>query len=403
MGSEAGGIEGRLSIELILDDGRVSDVLVSSSRPLRMPHIFKGKSVEHLLDTLPLLYSVCGTAQACAAVAACEQALGLSVTPACRQGRELLIHFETAKEHIWRIFQDWPRLLGTEPVIPVIALVTNLMGRLRQSLYPLSRTLTPALEPDKAGLDEAKAVIVELQLLLEQELFPQGLGRWLEIDDEARLRAWAAAEDNPAVGLLRHVHEQGWEALGANDIQALPLIDGVALDQSLSSKQADEMIAQPLWNGEAYETTPYTRMTSHPLLQSLVGAYGNGLYPRLVARMVELAETPGRLLELIDEIKWDGKGTGIDPKLKQGVGVAQVEAARGRLVHRVELEGDLVRRYQILAPTEWNFHPQGVLVQALKGLSASSEDELHHQAALLINAIDPCVAYDLNVRPAANH
>jgi len=66
-------------------------------------------------------------------------------------------------------------------------------------------------------------------------------------------------------------------------------------------------------------------------------------------------------------------------------------------VHRVELEHNGVRRYQILAPTEWNFHPAGAAAQGLMQLPAEDAYVLHRLATLLINAVDPCVGYDLIV------
>ena len=97
-----------------------------------------------------------------------------------------------------------------------------------------------------------------------------------------------------------------------------------------------------------------------------------------------------------EELKTDVNSRG----LAVGIGISQVEAARGRLVHRVELERALVRSYRILAPTEWNFHPRGVLVQGLTGLQARTQAELNRRAASLINAIDPCVGYQLRIIPA---
>jgi Ni,Fe-hydrogenase I large subunit len=66
-------------------------------------------------------------------------------------------------------------------------------------------------------------------------------------------------------------------------------------------------------------------------------------------------------------------------------------------VHRVELEHDCVRRYQILAPTEWNFHPDGVAARGLKTLTAPDAVSLRRQAAMLISAVDPCVGYELTL------
>ncbi len=94
----------------------------------------------------------------------------------------------------------------------------------------------------------------------------------------------------------------------------------------------------------------------------MVAEYRSGLLARYTARLVELAGIPGRLREAINE----STGNVVESGLPEGQGIAQVEAARGRLVHRVVLESGRITRYQILAPTEWNFHPDGVLVQGLK-------------------------------------
>jgi len=77
-------------------------------------------------------------------------------------------------------------------------------------------------------------------------------------------------------------------------------------------------------------------------------------------------------------------------------GLAQIEAARGRLMHRVKLAGDTISDYAILAPTEWNFHPAGLAAQALASATAPDPKNRELQARLLINAIDPCVAYELH-------
>jgi hypothetical protein len=57
----------------------------------------------------------------------------------------------------------------------------------------------------------------------------------------------------------------------------------------------------------------------------------------------------------------------------------------------------MVERYRILAPTEWNFHPQGPLIQGLRGADAHMGETLDKNAGLLISALDPCVGYELNI------
>lgn len=68
------------------------------------------------------------------------------------------------------------------------------------------------------------------------------------------------------------------------------------------------------------------------------------------------------------------------------------------LLHRVEIEKDKVRRFQILAPTEWNFHPRGALFQGLVGLSATDERLLHSKAEMMVMALDPCIGYELRIK-----
>ena len=70
---------------------------------------------------------------------------------------------------------------------------------------------------------------------------------------------------------------------------------------------------------------------------------------------------------------------------------------RGRLAHAVQIEDGHVSRYRILAPTEWNFHPEGAAARALCALTGEDETDLAGQAKLLVDAIDPCVGYELRI------
>jgi Ni,Fe-hydrogenase III large subunit len=77
----------------------------------------------------------------------------------------------------------------------------------------------------------------------------------------------------------------------------------------------------------------------------------------------------------------------------------QVEAARGSLRHVVQLNAQgLVKNYEILAPTDLTFASQGVVSEGLQALmQTASSSELVSQARLWIAALDPCVAYDLEL------
>ena len=86
--------------------------------------------------------------------------------------------------------------------------------------------------------------------------------------------------------------------------------------------------------------------------------------------------------------------------LGKGVGIAWVETARGLLMHRVASDGSRIIDYRTIAPTEWNFHANGALVQGLRGMPAASGAVARSKAEWLVQSLDPCVAYEIRVQQA---
>lgn len=112
---------------------------------------------------------------------------------------------------------------------------------------------------------------------------------------------------------------------------------------------------------------------------------------RLAARLIELITLPDEMTEVLSAI--EPAACDRDAIAGDGTGLAQIDMARGRLIHRVELVQGRVARYQVVAPTEWNFHPAGPLARGLIGLPSTDAETLADQARWLVVALDPCVAY----------
>ncbi len=142
----------------------------------------------------------------------------------------------------------------------------------------------------------------------------------------------------------------------------------------------------PLWRGAAAETGAFARAA---------GETGTGVRARVLARAEELQRhLDGRPTLL---------GLASGATLAPGVGRSTVETARGLLMHEVELAGDVVERYVVVAPTEWNFHPGGMLDRCLSATEGVvdrvaegyPEDQARRRAAQWILAMDPCVAWTI--------
>lgn len=328
---------------------------------------------------------------------AIERAQRLVPTAAVAVAREMLVWLETAREHLWRIMIDWPALLQESSAKQRLGPLMQLLPDARRGLFADAGAFSPdaALLLDKALIAQ---VLKTLELALEREVFGCSASQWLSMTDPDAIEAWVDRGHTTAARLLRRLREKGWANMGTADVAALPALDEVVLAQYFQADDATEFIAQPTWLGQVYETTALTRQLDWPPIANMLAANGNGLMTRLLARLSELARLPADLQRRFDELD-RAADTRIEtaPAAADGSGLAQVEAARGRLIHRVELQRGLVRRYQILAPTEWNFHPRGVLAQGFKTLRADDPGDLRWLCSLLINAVDPCVGYDLRI------
>ena len=378
-------IEGNLQIDLYPSEGRVE---IHSTRPTTAAaQVFAGRTAGEALTLLPGLFSVCGTAQACAGARACEQALGLNASPATESVRNALVHMETAREHLWRILLDWPGFLGEQPDRRAMAEASALHQTFRRTISTGNDLFLPGASADRSNTMAAPAVVTKLGRLLEQTVFAMPAEVWITLEDEADLTEWAAEGQSVAARLCDLVLRSGWSGLGRSNIAPLPELGA----EPLRARMAEPgFIAAPTWDSLPWETGPLARQANRRLIRDLAERHSNGLVTRLAARLLELALLPSQI----------ARQAGPEPSSAEhqpGIGLAQVEAARGRLVHAVELVEKTIASYLILAPTEWNFHPAGAVAQGLAILDNSDRETLRRQATLLINAVDPCVEYRLEI------
>jgi coenzyme F420-reducing hydrogenase alpha subunit len=135
-------------------------------------------------------------------------------------------------------------------------------------------------------------------------------------------------------------------------------------------------------------------MREQPPVAACAAAYGNGAATRIVARMAEVAR-------LLAELRGDADGEA-SPRVQSvplaaHLGLSAVETGRGLLLHRARVHDDLVVDYEIVAPTEWNFHPDGALARGLQGLEAGDAGGLARAARLAVHTLDPCVEFRVEV------
>ncbi|MDD5755522.1 MAG: nickel-dependent hydrogenase large subunit [Methylococcales bacterium] len=359
---------GKLRITLSCDNGKVLNVEIESTRPLHTSRLFIGKTPEQTLKILPLLFNVCGVAQSFAAF----QALGIAQNSAETAARNLLLNTEIVREHCWWL------LINTDKarLAPFLKYVADFKKALFASGDAFS--LNSKLEINPKQLD---GLIVQLETDLDA-LFLNQRQHFLDTKNEDDLRIWL--NDNASIPalLLRDLLANNQQILGRCALRLLPTLTDSDLLTTFNSQT-------PTWQNESYETSCLNRQQTQPLIANLLEKYGNGLITRLVSRLFELANLPNVLRQNFIDIQTPSNPT------KNEMGVAQIQASRGLLIHKVELKNGVIENYQIVAPTEWNFQPNGIAALSLQSLCVHNETLLRQHAAVLINAIDPCVGFEL--------
>jgi hydrogenase large subunit len=114
-----------------------------------------------------------------------------------------------------------------------------------------------------------------------------------------------------------------------------------------------------------------------PLIKDAHRRYGDSLFSRILARSCEGLQLLYHSLDLLKEIDLN-EPSFIEPKISikkiTGSGIGSVEAARGSLIHKVELEEGTIKSYEIVTPTQWNLsngdrENLGISQKAMIGLS----------------------------------
>lgn len=391
-------LSGRLKIELARTrtaEGRVCRI--TSTRPVMASTLFVGRTPATTATLMSLLFAVCGKAQSYAAAMALEQATGMIITPEQWTRRRIIVAIETIREHLWRMLLDWPLALD-EPadhasMAELLAQTKALYGALdpHGQLFQLGTT-NPACDRDAVC-----QLLDDLDHWLAARVFGVSIARWLErVQDAADFAHWCATTATSAARLLHALSVSGEASVGQSTVAALPEMADAELIARCAAPDHADFIAHPTWGGCPRETSPFSRRADTALIQALIAQHGRGLLPRLAAPLLDVAMLH---TEIRAERSEEGKAAPELVAVMPGVGVGRIAAARGLLIHLAGVAHGRVTNYRILAPTEWNFHPQGVVAQGLTTLENAEAATLRRRAELLIMATDPCVAYDLTLSP----
>ena len=374
-------LEGELIVKLGWDGQHVHNVDVRSTRPLVAARVLTGKTAADAAATVPLLYSICGGAQGAAAACALAAA-GAAGFERANGSRDTGIVVESLQEGFWHLLIGWPNAMGSDPqVTPVTA-----------ARYLIATSTRKSDGTDLLGdADAMRALSTRLSDIATRAVFGIAPALWLDMPDVAALAAWSARGTTAPARLLAHMlATTALHRHGGTELMPAPSRDAL-LQVVVPAMRDDPAFARtPTWAGRPVESSALTRMRKHPLVVALDAIYGHAAVTRVVARMAEIGVLLAELAGARPVAPAYSRTQSVT--LGHGDGLGAVETARGLLLHRVRVHEECVVDYQIVAPTEWNFHPDGALVRGLTGLTSTDQADLLRRARLDVHTLDPCVA-----------
>lgn len=394
MSGAGGSVEGGLRIQIAVEDEIITAVVLTSTRPVSACSILVGRRLAEAMTLLPRLFSLCGAAQAVAGLQAAESALGLRVTPAQTAARQMLVVAEALEQTLWRILWDGPSRIGGNPDLACWKRLRQVLLSPRRLLFPDpvwthvgGARLTPNRSELSVALDEIVNGVREAVLGPSMDDGP--------LADRPRFERWLRAAETSAAKTLRFTRDRGLADFGRSAVEPLPEFDPARFEQPLANDADYSFCARPNLAGRVGETGALARGWNHPLIAALRADYGNGLLVRLTARLVECESLIAELREQASRLDDENPApAATEPASGSGLGV--VECARGRLVHWLAMTEGRVSAYRILAPTEWNFHPEGPLAHGLTGARGGPGTNIRQAIELFVTALDPCVAFEVD-------
>jgi hydrogenase large subunit len=406
-------IEGEATLDFEFREGVVSHVDISFASTRGIEEILKGKYITDALIINPRVCGICGHAHLQATVKAIEDCFELIKIPKnAKIIRELTLNFELIQNHFKWFYLTLLPLLGERQKLILASKISSVVAKAIAVLggqYPHNSYAIPGGvvgKPTNVDLLEIKNILKESISWFEQNLVKADTKELINCDKTERI----LERDGDLPQLLRRLTEMGWHERGKSFDRfivfgeslyfkrgksiATKLQPNISESYIKTSPNINSFAKNATYKNRYYEVGPLSRamMLKTPLIKDAHRRYGDSLFSRIIARVCESLQLLYHSLEIIDDIDLN-EPTYIEPITPtfelSGKGVGAVEAARGSLVHKVEVEKGIIKSYEIITPTQWNLSngTKASLATAQKAMIGSTS---RSEAEFVFKSFDVC-------------
>ncbi len=299
----------------------------------------------HFLDALvinPRICGICGHSHLLATAKAIENALELKVTKKAEILRNITTGLEIIQNHIkWFYLTLYPTqikdnsfILKSLNIVKSISKIIALIG----GQFPHNSYIIPGgVTCDLTNLEIIK--IENMLKTLREKIF-------LEIIDE---------EGNSRD--LEKFFENIPKDIGKSLNRFLVLGDNLYFKKNgelsfVKETETNSLFKNVLYKNKFYEVGPLARNLNNNLVKKIYDVYQDSIYTRIFARLYEIVLVINYLLEILKEFDISEKNF-IEYNKTFGKGYSVIEAPRGSLIHKIEIENEKITSYEIIVPTQF--------------------------------------------------
>lgn len=413
-------IEGCGGLTVTVTDDEVSDVKLRYQDFRRFyPSVAKGRDLNGIPQMMSRICGTCSVSHLLASIQAIEKSQGIEVTEQTKVLRRLAYDGLILRDHPLHLyFFVLPDMLGVDSIFDVSDDPDDFGYILLHDSFimkQLGTDISTAIMG--APVHAPNHVIGGLSPLPDPSKFPEFIER-LEAVRPLVIRGVKAFFD------WKVDFNRDYQFMCIRDDKRFNFLEGNLIDNNKKKRPQEDYFDKVVTRytneysqTEGYELTDEKREYTvgaiarlnnnldqlHPRtkkdLEEYLGFFpSNNIYDNNLAQMIETLHCVDEAIDIMKEIKIKPEKP-VEFTPHAGRGVCLLEAPRGILCHTVDVgENGKVADYWVSAPSAPN---QKSMEEDMKQLFTEqyhnlSEDELKHQAEMIIRAYDPCISCSTN-------
>jgi len=398
-------IEGEAKLHFSFEDEKIDFVDIEFLTARNIENILKGKPAQDALVINPRVCGICGHAHLIATVKALESCYkDIKISKKAEIIRELTLTFELIQNHFKWFYLTMRPLMGEDQEILKATYPSQLIAKaiaVFGGQYPhTSYAIVGGVVCDITDMDiiKIKHYIDETVKFFEQNVVKADTKDFLVCDNIEKI----FKKNGDLPDILKEIkkkkylhHGKTYDrfiAFGENSYfnsgksNKTILTKKISLDYVKEYENEHSLAKNVTYKDKYFAVGPLARamINKVPLVKDSHRRFGDNIFSRIIARVCEIPQLLNHSLELIEQLDLN-EPSYIEPSIDishlSGSGQSAVEAARGSLIHKVELENGIIKNYEIITPTQWNLgtgtkENPGVSQKAMIGLQDVKTAEL---------------------------